>query len=90
MVIALDSINILNYFALGFRPHKYKLLYWGIGAPASYTRHYGEAGKMYYRVSDYKEKRSRLAAGALKTAERLTIDKRTESILKFISSKIIQ
>lgn len=90
VVIALDSINILNYFALGFRPHKYKLLYWGIGVPASYTRHYGEAGKMYYRVSDYKEKRSRLAAGALKTAERLTIDKRAESILKFISSKIIQ
>lgn len=41
-------------------------------------------------LRDNKKKRSRLAAGALKTAERLTIDKRAESILKFISNKIIQ
>lgn len=58
VVIALDSINILNYFSLAFRPHNYKLLYWGIGAPASYTRHYGEAGKVYYAISDAMEKRA--------------------------------
>lgn len=58
VVIALDSINIINYFLLGFRPHKFKLLYWGIGAPASYTRHYGEAGKLYYAISDSMEKRA--------------------------------
>lgn len=58
VVIAVDSINVLNFFSLGFRPHKYKLLYWGIGAPASYTRHYGEAGKLYYAISDCMEKRA--------------------------------
>lgn len=58
VVIALDSINILNYFSLAFRPHKFKLLYWGIGAPASYTRHYGEAGSVYYAISDAMEKRA--------------------------------
>lgn len=58
VVIALDSINIINYFTLGFKPHKFKLLYWGIGVPASYTRHYGEAAKMYYMVSDCMEKRA--------------------------------
>lgn len=58
VVIALDSINIINYFTLGFKPHNFKLLYWGIGVPASYTRHYGEAGKMYYMVSDCMEKRA--------------------------------
>lgn len=58
VVIALDSINILDYFSLAFRPHKYKLLYWGIGAPASYTRHYGEAGGLYYAISDAMEKRA--------------------------------
>ncbi len=58
VVIAVDSINIINYFTLGFRPHKFKLLYWGIGAPASYTRHYGDAGKLYYAVSDCMEKRA--------------------------------
>ena len=58
IVIAVDSINVWNYFTLGFKPHKFKLLYWGIGAPASYTRHYGEAGKLYYAVSDCMEKRA--------------------------------
>lgn len=58
VVIAVDSINIWNYFTLAFKPRKFKLLYWGIGAPASYTRHYGEAGKLYYAVSDYMERRA--------------------------------
>lgn len=58
VVIALDSINILNYLALAFMPHKFKLIYWGIGAPASYSRHYGEASKLYYAISDYMEKRA--------------------------------
>ena len=56
VVIAVDSINIWNYFSLAFKPHKFKLIYWGIGAPASYTRHYGEAGKLYYAISDSMEK----------------------------------
>lgn len=58
VVIAVDSINIWNYFTLAFKPHKYKLIYWGIGAPASYTRHYGEAGKLYYAINDAMEKRA--------------------------------
>ncbi len=58
VVIAVDSINILNYFTLGFKRHNFKLIYWGIGAPASYTRHYGEAGKLYYAISDCMEKRA--------------------------------
>ena len=58
VVIALDSINIWDYFTLAFRPHKYKLLYWGIGAPASYTRHYGEAGKFLYSLIYSMEKRA--------------------------------
>ena len=58
VVIALDSINILNYFSLAFIPHNFKLLYWGIGAPASYTRHYGDAGKIYYAINDAMEKRA--------------------------------
>ena len=58
VVISINSINVLNYITLGFKPRKFKLLYWGIGAPASYTRHYGEAGKMYYAISDCIEKRA--------------------------------
>lgn len=58
VVIAIDSINVWSYLTLGFKPHDFKLLYWGIGAPASYTRHYGEAGMLYYMVSHTMEKRA--------------------------------
>lgn len=58
VVLALDSFNIWNYFTLAFKPRNFKLIYWGIGAPASYTRHYGEAGKLYYSMFDVMEKRA--------------------------------
>lgn len=58
VVIALDTINVWDYFTLGFRPRNFKLIYWGIGAPASYTRHYGEASSLYYAISHYMEKRA--------------------------------
>ncbi len=58
VVIALDSIIVWDYFTLAFKTHKFKLLYWGIGAPASYTRHYGDASKLYYSISDGMEKRA--------------------------------
>lgn len=58
VVIALDTINVWNYFTLGFKPHKFKLIYWGIGVPASYTRHYGEASDLYYAISHCMEKRA--------------------------------
>lgn len=58
VVIAVDSINVWDYFILAYKPHKYKLLYWGIGAPASYTRHYGEAGRLYFAISDSMERRA--------------------------------
>ena len=58
VVISINSINVLNYFTLGFKFRKNKLLYWGIGAPASYTRHYGEASKLYYTLSDCMEKQA--------------------------------
>jgi len=58
VVIALDSFSIWDYFTLAFKPRKYKLLYWGIGAPASYTRHYGEASRLYYMLSHCMEKQA--------------------------------
>lgn len=58
VVIALDAINVWDYFSLAFKPHKFKLIYWGIGVPASYTRHYGEASDLYYAISHCMEKRA--------------------------------
>lgn len=58
VVIAVDSINVWDYFALAYKHHRFKLLYWGIGVPASYTRHYGEASRVYYAISDSMERRA--------------------------------
>lgn len=58
VVISLGTIQYLSYIALAFRRRKYKLIQYGIGEPASYHRHYGEASKLYYAISHAIERRS--------------------------------
>ena len=58
VVISLGTLQYLSYVSLAFRRRKYKLIQYGIGEPASYHRHYGEASKLYYAISHAIEKRS--------------------------------
>lgn len=58
VVISLGTLQYLSYISLAFRRRKYKLIQYGIGEPASYHRHYGEASKLYYAISHVIEKRS--------------------------------
>lgn len=58
VVIALDTMHTLNLYTLGWFHRKFKLLYWGIGAPASYTRHYGEASDFYFKMSYFMERKA--------------------------------
>lgn len=58
VVISLGTIQYLSYTSLAFRKRKFKLIQYGIGEPASYHRHYGEASKLYYAISHAIEKRS--------------------------------
>ena len=58
VVISLGTIQYLSYTALAFRKRNYKLIQYGIGEPASYHRHYGDASKLYYAISHAIEKRS--------------------------------
>ena len=58
VVISLGTLQYLSYISLAFRRRKYKLIQYGIGEPASYHRHYGEASKLYYAISHAIEKRS--------------------------------
>lgn len=49
VVIADEDIAWLDYITLTLRKNrKFRLIYWGIGVPASYTRRYGEASKFHY------------------------------------------
>lgn len=58
VVISLGTIQYLSYSLLAFRRRKYKLIQYGIGEPASYHRHYGDASKLYYAISHAIERRS--------------------------------
>lgn len=53
VVISYGETAYLKCSLLAFRPkRKFKLIYWSIGAPASYHRKYGEAGKLYFIIGD--------------------------------------
>lgn len=58
VVLSDGQVTFADYSALAFRHRKFKLIYWCIGAPASYGRHYGDASKGYYFVNDLVHKRA--------------------------------
>ena len=53
VVLSDGQVTFIDYSWLALRKRNYKLIYWCIGAPASYGRHYGEAGKGYFLVNDF-------------------------------------
>ena len=54
IVIAYGQSTWLSYSSLVLKKNrKFKLIFWTIGAPASYTRNYGEAGCLYYAFNDF-------------------------------------
>lgn len=58
VVLSDGQVTFADYSALAFRHRNFKLIYWCIGAPASYGRHYGDASKGYYFVNDLVHKRA--------------------------------
>lgn len=58
VVLSDGQVTFLDYSMLALRHRNYKLIYWCIGAPASYGRHYGEASKGYYLVNDFFHKKA--------------------------------
>ena len=58
VVLSDGQVTFIDYSWLALRKRNYKLIYWCIGAPASYGRHYGEAGKGYYMVNDFFHRRA--------------------------------
>ena len=57
-VIAYGQVTYVDYMKLAFSHRNYKLLFWSIGAPASYGRRYGEASSIHYAIGDFFSKRS--------------------------------
>ncbi len=54
VIIAYGQPTWLSYSTLALhKRRKFKLLFWGIGAPASYKRQYGKAGKLYFIFNDF-------------------------------------
>lgn len=58
VVLSDGQITFIDYSWLAMRHRNFKLIYWCIGAPSSYGRHYGEASKGYYMVNDFFHKKA--------------------------------
>lgn len=58
-VISYGQTSYLKYSFLALhRNRKFKLAYWSIGAPASYTRKYGEGSWLYFAFTNFFPKRA--------------------------------
>lgn len=58
-VLCYGETAYLKYSMLALHPgRKFKLVYWSIGAPASYSRKYGEGGRIYFAVGDFFTRRA--------------------------------
>lgn len=58
VVLSDGQVTFIDYSWLAMRRRNYKLIYWCIGAPASYGRHYGDASKGYFMVNDFFHKKA--------------------------------
>ena len=51
-------IGLPDYYPISLLPRKYKLIFWSIGVPASYSVHFGNATEEEYKKRTAKEKRA--------------------------------
>lgn len=59
VVLTYGETAYIKYSLLSLRKKRnFKLIYWSIGAPASYTRKYGEASKLYFTLTDFFTRRA--------------------------------
>lgn len=59
IVLAYGETSYLKYSFLSLHPKRnFRLIYWNIGAPASYTRHYGDGTKLYYAYTHFFQRRA--------------------------------
>lgn len=59
VVVSYGSIYYLKYAALSLKKKRpFGLVYWSIGAAASYHRRYGEASWLYYTINNFAFKRA--------------------------------
>lgn len=58
VVIAYGDVKWLSLSSLALRKRNFRLLFWTIGAPASYHRKFGEASKIHFMITDFFDKRA--------------------------------
>lgn len=75
-VIAYGEFAYLKYSFLSLLPKRnFKLIYWGIGAPASYTRKFGEASPLYLKTTHFIEGRGDAYLSYSNEAKKFRIEK---------------
>lgn len=90
-VICCTGIQYVNLSLLAlWKKRNFKLLYWNIGAPASYHRKYGEASKIYYAINDFIEKRADGLISYSDTARNMHIDRGFDPHKLFVANNTVE
>lgn len=90
VVVADGQISFVKYSLLGFRKRNFKLLYWCIGAPAGYNRHYGDGNRFYYWSNDIIHKKADAMIFYSQKAVNLHIDRGFSCKKLFVANNTVQ
>lgn len=89
-VIAYGQITYVDYMKLAFSRRNYKLLFWSIGAPASYGRHYGEASSIHYAIEDFFSKRADALIFYSEKAKEMHIGRGFDKDMLFVANNTVE
>ena len=89
-VIAYGQITYVDYMKLAFSRRNYKLLFWSIGAPASYDRQYGEASSIHYAIEDFFSKRADALIFYSEKAKEMHIGRGFDKEMLFVANNTVE
>lgn len=91
VVLAYGETSYLKYSFLALHPNrKFKLVYWNIGAPASYTRHYGEGSKMYFAYTHFFQRKADAHVSYAEEGKRIHIEHGFKPEMLFVANNTVK
>lgn len=91
VVLTYGETSYVKYSFLALHhSRKFKLIYWNIGAPASYTRHYGEGGLLYFAYTHYFQRKADAHVSYAEEGRRLHIKHGFKPDMLFVANNTVE
>lgn len=91
VVLAYGETSYLKYSFLALHPNRhFKLIYWNIGAPASYTRHYGEGSRLYFAYTYFFQRRAEAHVSYAEEGRKLHIKHGFNPKMLFVANNTVE